>query len=80
MVGQMTLTDFGVVPKTWQYDEDTGEVMCRCPDCGGRLVISLYTYNNPYKFCPYCGIRLAEGRIRAKRIEVYQLEQEVKHG
>ena len=55
----------------WQYDEDTAIVMCRCPDCGGRLVIGLYIYRNPYHYCPYCGIRLNEGKITRKRMEVY---------
>lgn len=55
----------------WQYDEDTGGVMCRCPNCGGRLGIHVYLYRNPYKYCPYCGDRLNEGNITAKRREVY---------
>ena len=76
MTNQMTLFDIGALPQSWQYDEDTGHVMCRCPDCGGRLLIGLYQYHNPYRFCPYCGIKLAEGRIREKRKQVYQLEQE----
>lgn len=63
-------------PLTWQYDKDNGSVMCRCPDCGGRLLIGLYQYHNPYKYCPYCGISLAEGPIRSKRKQVYQLEEE----
>ena len=62
--------------KEWEYDEDTGHVMCRCPVCSGRMSISLYTYRNPYKFCPYCGEVLAEGKITAKRKAVYQLVQE----
>ncbi len=60
----------------WQYDEDNGCVMCRCPECGGRLLIGLYQYWNPYRFCPYCGTRLEEGNITAKRKHVYGLEQE----
>ena len=59
--------------KEWLYDEDTGCVMCRCPDCGGRLLISLYSYWNPYRYCPYCGERLMEGQITAKRVQVYNL-------
>lgn len=65
MTGQLTLFKF------WQYDEDTGTVMCRCPDCGGRLIISLYQYENPYHYCPYCGTPLEEGALTRKRIEVY---------
>lgn len=38
--------------KTWEYDEDTANVMCRCPECGGRLLIGLYQYINPYRFLP----------------------------
>lgn len=63
MNSQLTMRDIGVVPKEWQYDEDCGTVLCRCPECGGRLIIGLYQYNNPYHYCPYCGIPLAEGQI-----------------
>lgn len=59
--------------KEWLYDEDTGHVMCRCPDCGGRLLISLYSYWNLYRYCPYCGERLMEGQITKKRVQVYNL-------
>lgn len=76
MTDQMTLLDIGVIPKSWQYDEDNGNVMCRCPNCEGRLLIGLYTYRNPYKYCPYCGTKLAEGRIKEKRKQVYKLVQE----
>ena len=62
--------------KAWQYDEDIGHVMCRCPICEGRLTIGLYTYKNPYHYCPYCGTCLEEGKITSKRKEVYKLEQE----
>lgn len=57
----------------WQYDEDNAMVMCRCPECGGRLIIHYYTYENPYHFCPYCGVRLQENErgIVSKRSEVY---------
>ena len=74
--GQLTLTDLGAIPKEWEYDEDTGMVMCRCPVCEGRLTIHLYTYRNPYKYCPYCGERLQEGKLKAKRKAVYNLAQE----
>lgn len=60
----------------WQYDQDTGSVLCRCPECGGRLLIGLYQYENPYSYCPYCGTKLEEGKLRAKRKAVYKLEQE----
>lgn len=62
--------------QSWQYDCDTGMVLCRCPDCGGRLVIGLFVYVNPYRYCPYCGIQLHEGKITAARKAVYGLEQE----
>lgn len=68
---QMTLSDIGLIDKSWEYDEDNGHVMCRCPECEGRLLIGVYTYVNPYHYCPYCGIKLAEGRLVAKRCEVY---------
>lgn len=57
----------------WQYDEDNAMVMCRCPECGGRLMIGPYTYENPYHFCPYCGVRLQENErgIVSRRSEVY---------
>lgn len=77
MTDQMTFFDIGLIPiDSWQYDEDNGNVMCRCPVCGGRLLIGVYTYHNPYKFCPYCGEKLAEGRITEKRKQVYRLSQE----
>ena len=57
-------------PDEWQYDEDTGTVMCRCPQCGGRLIISYYQYNNPYRYCPFCGEALSEGKIAAKRQDI----------
>lgn len=82
MIGQMNL--FDVVPsacvKEWKYDEDTESVMCRCPDCEGRLYIGPYIYWNPYHYCPYCGIQLNEGKITKKRVQVYgtELETELK--
>ena len=68
---QMTLPGIDILE--WQYDEDNGNVMCRCPECGGRLIIHYYTYENPYHFCPYCGVRLQENErgLVAKRSEVY---------
>ena len=60
----------------WQYDQDNATVMCRCPKCEGRMIIDLYQYFNPYHYCPYCGIPLEEGKITAKRKQVYDLEGE----
>lgn len=75
MKGQLKLT----LPE-WIYEEDTGEVMCKCPECEGRMTIDVYTYWNPYRFCPYCGTELDEARekLKAKRKDVYALEQEVR--
>lgn len=62
--------------KQWEYDQDNATVLCRCPDCEGRLIIYLYQYHNPYHYCPYCGIPLEEGKITDKRKQVYNLEDE----
>ena len=70
MNGQMTLFEIGL-EKSWKYEEDTGTVMAKCPECEGRMIINFYQYHNPYKYCPYCGIRLMEGPIERKRREVY---------
>lgn len=46
MTDQMTFFDIGLIPiDSWQYDEDNGNVMCRCPVCEGRLLIGVYTYH-----------------------------------
>lgn len=60
----------------WKYDEDTGMLLCRCPECGGRLRIGYYQYYNPYHYCPYCGVALKEGEVTKARRKVYRLEQE----
>ena len=72
MEQQLTLDDFGFSTKVWQYDEDTGHMMCRCPECGGRMTITLWKYWNSYKFCPYCGIRLAEGNFVKRYCQIYR--------
>ena len=59
----------------WEYHEDTGSVVAQCPDCGGRMTIGRYNYHNPYHFCPYCGIYLKEGKLAAKRRQVYGEER-----
>lgn len=76
--GQMTLADFGVQlnNKAWQYDEDNGHMMCRCPDCGGRMPMYLWHYWNSYKFCPYCGVRLQEGNFVRRYCQIYERENE----
>lgn len=58
----------------WIYEEDTGTVMCKCPECEGRMVIGFYSHSNPYHFCPYCGTQLdeAQDKLKRKRIEVYE--------
>lgn len=76
MSGQITLSDIGIIPKSWQYDEDNATLMCRCPECEGRMIIYLWTYWNPYKYCPYCGIRLQEGSFAKKYCQVYEGEME----
>ena len=69
--GQISLTDFGIIPRSWLYDEDIGSVLCRCPVCGGRMRLGCYDYWNPYHYCPYCGEHLSEGRFIDKMVEVY---------
>lgn len=80
MQGQMTLYDIAPTEappaEAWRYDEDNGMVMCRCPKCGGRMMIGFYTYWNPYHYCPYCGEKLAEGRFVSKAVEVYGRDRE----
>lgn len=77
MTGQLSLYDFGLEKqKEWQYDEDNGSVMCRCPDCGGRLLLHVFQYWNPYKYCPYCGMRLTEGKFVNKCCAVYGRKKE----
>ena len=68
MKGQIKL----VIPE-WIYDEDTGTVMCKCPECECRMVLGYYQYHNPYNFCPYCGEKLdaADDKLKSKRKEVY---------
>lgn len=57
--------------KFWQYEEDNGHVMCKCPECGGRMIIHIYTYKNPYHFCPYCGTPLEEGGLEKAYKRIY---------
>lgn len=75
---QMTLADFGIQlnNKAWQYDEDNGHMMCRCPDCDGRMPMYLWHYWNNYKFCPYCGVRLQEGNFVRRYCQIYERENE----
>lgn len=68
MKGQLSLF------KTWLYEEDTGMVMAKCPECEGRMTIHYYWYKNPYHFCPYCGEKLEEGNIKKKLKKVYGYE------
>lgn len=55
----------------WLYDKDNDHMMCRCPDCGGRLLVGFYDYENPFKFCPYCGLELGQGQIEKARKRIY---------
>lgn len=75
---QMSLADFGMPleNKAWEYDEDTGSMLCRCPECEGRLLIGLYSYWNPYRYCPYCGERLQEGKFAEPYCRIYGLSRE----
>lgn len=63
--------------KEWKYDKDNDYMLCRCPHCEGRLLIGMYQYFNPYRFCPYCGKRLAQGNIWGAGMRIYHwtLEQ-----
>ncbi len=78
MNAQMTLDDFGISldRQTWKYDEDNGCMMCRCPSCEGRMNIHLWTYWNPYKYCPYCGIRLQEGKFVNRYCQIYEEDKQ----
>ena len=76
MSEQMTMDDFGISTKVWLYDEDTGHMMCRCPDCGGRMTIGIWTYWNSYKYCPYCGVRLEEGNFIRRFCQIYERHNE----
>ena len=62
---QMTLFDF------WQYEEDNGHLMCKCPKCEGRMILHIWTYHNPYSFCPYCATPLDEGEMAKAYKRVY---------
>lgn len=57
--------------QAWLYDEDNGRMMCRCPECEGRLTIDVYDYWNPYHFCPYCGTWLEEGSFVRRKCVIY---------
>lgn len=78
MSAQMTLSDFGMAlnNKAWKYDEDTGNMMCRCPECECRMPIYKWTYWNPYRYCPYCGVRLQEGDFVKRYCQIYEVDEE----
>ena len=65
MTGQMCLFKF------WEYEEDSGTMMAKCPTCECRMPIGIYAYGNPYHFCPYCGERLEEGRVMEAGRRIY---------
>ena len=52
MTGQIELFKF------WEYEEDSGTMMAKCPECGKRMPIYRWDYGNFYKFCPYCGTKV----------------------
>ena len=45
----------------WQWEIDTGCRIIRCPDCGGGMRFGMYRYENPFRFCPYCGHQMIQG-------------------
>lgn len=57
--------------KAWEYEQETGHLMCKCPECRCRLFIGKYAISNPYRFCPYCGEKLDKGDFERKRKEIY---------
>lgn len=44
MKGQLKLT----LPE-WIYEEDTNMVMCKCPECEGRMTIAWMPLPDPYE-------------------------------
>ena len=65
MEGQINLFE------EWLYEEDSGNMMAKCPKCEGRMPIYPWTYHNPYRFCPYCGQRLYEGKVMQAGKRIY---------
>ena len=35
------------------------------------MIIGCYAYWNPYRFCPYCGEKLSEGRFVDRMVQIY---------
>ena len=58
-------------PEVWRYGVDDGNLMCKCPKCEGRMILHIWTYRNPYHFCPYCGVPLEEGNMKRSYERVY---------
>jgi hypothetical protein len=65
MVGQMSLFE------EWIYEEDCGNMMAKRPKCECRMPIYRWDYQNPYRFCPYCGQRLYEGKAMQAGRRIY---------
>lgn len=65
MTGQIELFRY------WEYEEDSGSMMAKCPECGKRMPIYRWNYGNFYKFCPYCGQALEEGDIMRAGKRIY---------
>ena len=57
--------------RSWQYFEDSGNMMAECPECTKRMPIYPWTYNNYYRYCPYCGTQLSEGKIKEAGRRIY---------
>jgi len=45
----------------WKWEIDTGQRLCRCPDCGFGNFLSLYAYKNPFRYCAGCGHQMIAG-------------------
>lgn len=45
----------------WNWEIDTGNRFVRCPDCKHALSIGLWCYKLPYRYCAWCGKKMAIG-------------------
>lgn len=60
---------------TWKYEAEHGYLLAKCPKCTGRMPIGRSLDGNPYRFCPYCGQGLRQGRFKRAREIVYGEEK-----